>query len=112
MTCTNGSITGDVGTFEALGDVPPGSITQTICPISGGTAQVGTVASKAAFNNFVTIYNNLAATPCGVTLSGTLAIGVTLPPGVYCFSAGASPTGTLTLNGGEPRPLTSRLAVR
>jgi hypothetical protein len=98
VTCTNGSITGDVGTFEALGDAPPGSITQTICPITGGTAQVGTVASKAAFNNFVTTYNNLAATPCGVTLSGTLA-GVTLPPGVYCFTAGAAPTGTLTLNG-------------
>ena len=98
VTCTNGSITGDVGTFEASGDVPPGSITQSICPITSGTAQVGTVASKAAFNNFVTIYNNLAATPCGVTLSGTLA-GVTLPPGVYCFTAGAAPTGTLTLNG-------------
>ena len=98
VTCTNGSVTGDVGTFEASGDVPPGSITQSICPITGGTAQVGTVASKAAFNNFVTIYNNLAATPCGVTLTGTLA-GVTLPPGVYCFTAGAAPTGTLTLNG-------------
>jgi hypothetical protein len=31
-------------------------------------------------------------------LTGTLA-GVTLTPGVYCFSAGAALTGLLTLNG-------------
>ena len=98
VSCTNGSITGDVGTFEALGDAPPGSITQSICPISGGTAQVGTVASKQAYNDFVTTYNSLATAPCGVVLTGTLA-GVTLPPGVYCFDAAAAPTGTLTLTG-------------
>ena len=100
VTCTNGSVIGEVGTFRASGDVPPGSITQSICPITAGapTGQVGTVASKAAFNSFVAQYTSLAATPCGVVLTGTLA-GQSLPPGVYCFSAGASPTGTLTLSG-------------
>jgi hypothetical protein len=98
VTCTNGGVTGDVGTFEAPGDAPPGSITQTTCPITLGTAQVGTVASKAAFNSYVTTYNSLATVPCGVVLSGTLA-GANLPPGVYCFTADAAPTGTLTLTG-------------
>jgi hypothetical protein len=98
VTCTDGSIIGEVGTDRASGDVPPGSITQSICPISSGTAQVGTPAAKTAFSNFVTTYNSLATVPCGVVLTGTLA-GANLPPGVYCFDAGASPTGTLTLTG-------------
>jgi hypothetical protein len=59
---------------------------------------VGTPAAKTAFNNFVTQYTTLASSPCGVILTGTLA-GANLPPGVYCFTAGASPTGTLTLTG-------------
>jgi hypothetical protein len=99
VTCTSGSITGDVGTFQAA---PTGSITQSTCPITGGTAQVGTAASIAAYNNFLTAYAARApkSGDCDVThtLTGTLA-GVTLPPGVYCFTAAASPTGVLTLNG-------------
>lgn len=99
VTCTNGSIIGDVGTFQAA---PAGSITLSTCPITSGTPQVGTAASIAAYNNFLTAYAARAPKPgdCDVahTLTGTLA-GVTLPPGVYCFTAAAAPTGVLTLNG-------------
>jgi hypothetical protein len=98
VSCTDGSITGDVGTFQAAGEVPPGSITPSNCPITGGTAQVGTVNSKQAYTSFVSSYNSLATTACGTVLTGTLA-NVTLAPGVYCFDAAASLTGTLTLNG-------------
>jgi hypothetical protein len=93
--CTDGSIAGDVGTFQAS---PTGSITRTSCPITNGTAQVGTSASIQAYNSFVTSYTNLATVACDVVLTGTQA-GVTLAPGVYCFDAAASLTGTLTLNG-------------
>jgi hypothetical protein len=95
IACTNGSIDGDVGTFQAG---PTGSFTPVICPISNGTAQVGTAASKQAYNNFVAAYIAQQAIPCGTVLTGTLA-GVTLPPGVYCFDNAAALTGTLTLNG-------------
>jgi hypothetical protein len=93
--CTDGSIAGDVGTFQGS---PTGSITQTNCPITNGTAQIGSTASIQAYNSFVTSYTNLATVACDVVLTGTLA-GVTLAPGTYCFDAAASLTGTLTLNG-------------
>jgi hypothetical protein len=48
--------------------------------------------------DFNTAYAAYAAIPCDQTLTGTLA-GVTLTPGVYCFDAAATLTGTLTLKG-------------
>ncbi len=94
VTCTDGTITGDVGTFQAL---PTGSVTQTNCPIIG-TVHVGDAASIQAYNAFLSTYAALATTPCDVVLTGTLA-DVTLAPGVYCFDAAATLTGVLTLNG-------------
>ena len=96
VTCTDGTIIGDVGTFQAA---PTGSITLTSCPVDGAV-NVGTAGSKQAFNGFLAQY--AALTPqtgdvCTV-LSGTLA-GVTLAPGAYCFPAAAALTGTLTLDG-------------
>lgn len=96
VTCTNGTITGDVGTFLAT---PRGSVTQTICPVIG-TVHVGDGASRAAYNAFLAEYAALAresAEACTL-LTGTLA-GVTLAPGIYCFDAAATLTGELTLNG-------------
>lgn len=95
VTCTNGTITGAVGTFQAT---PTGSITNTACVI--GSEEVGTGASVAAYNAFLAEY--AALTPqvgdnCTV-LSGTLA-GVELAPGNYCFPAAATLTGVLTLKG-------------
>jgi hypothetical protein len=94
ITCTNGNITGDIGTFRSPGE--SGSITLTSCPTRG--AHVGTVASKQTFSDFVKSYNVIGTSPCEATMTGTLA-GVTLTPGVYCFDAAATLTGTLTLNG-------------
>jgi len=95
VACTSGSISGDVGTFQAT---PTGSLTPVNCPVTNGTAQVGTAASKQAYNDFVAAYTAFKTQPCGTVLTGTLA-GVTLPPGIYCFDNAATLTGTLTLDG-------------
>lgn len=95
VTCTNGTITGDVGTFQAS---PTGSFTQTTCPLTG-TAHVGDAAAIAAYNAFLTAYTALTPQPndaCPI-ITGTLA-GQSFAPGVYCVSAEAK-TGVLTLNG-------------
>ena len=98
VTCTDGKITGDVGTFQAP---PTGSVTKTRCPITG-TVHVGDGVAKQAYNAFVARYDALAPQlgQCTTanTLTGTLA-GVTLHPGTYCLSSEAK-TGILTLNGG------------
>ncbi|MEX2611920.1 MAG: hypothetical protein WEA24_18500, partial [Gemmatimonadota bacterium] len=96
-TCTDGSITGDVATNQLPGEVPPGSVTQSNCPIIG-TIDIGGPAAKAAYVDFLAAYAVLEATACGVTLTGTLA-GQNLPAGVYCFDNAAALTGTLTLTG-------------
>jgi hypothetical protein len=95
VACTSGSISGDVGTFQPA---PTGSFAGVSCPVSNGTVQIGTGASVAAYNAFVATYNTRENVPCGTVLTGTLA-GVTLAPGVYCFSNAAALTGVLTLNG-------------
>ena len=95
-TCTDGTIVGDVGTFQAT---PTGSFTQTTCPVTG-IIHVGDGAAIAAYNSFLATYAALAPMPTDACtmLTGTLA-GVTLSPGTYCFDAAAALTGTLTLNG-------------
>jgi hypothetical protein len=95
VSCTDGSIIGDVGTFQTA---PPGAVTLVRCPVTGGI-HIGDGAAKQAYNAFLAQYAALADVPCDVVLTGTLA-GVTLAPGVYCFDAAAALTGTLTLNGG------------
>jgi len=96
VTCTDGTVTGNVGTFLAT---PTGAITQTSCPITG-SINVGTAASVQAYNAFLAEYAALAPKPGDVctTETGTLA-GVILAPGNYCFDAAATLTGVLTLNG-------------
>jgi Ice-binding-like len=88
VTCTTSTVTGDVGV------VLPGTFTNVGCT----TGPTNTNAT-AAYTDFLTAYDTLHFnTPCDQTLTGTLA-GVTLSPGVYCFTAAATLTGTLTLNG-------------
>jgi hypothetical protein len=96
VTCTDGTIVGDVGTNQAA---PTGSFTQTTCPVTG-SIHVGDGAARAAFELFRATYANLAlsAGDSCTLLTGTLA-GVTLAPGTYCFDAAAALTGTLTLDG-------------
>ena len=89
VTCTNSTVAGDVGV------VFPGTFTNTGCTIAG---TVDTDATEA-YADFLAAYGALQfADPCDQILTGTLA-GVTLPPGVYCFPAAATLTGTLTLDG-------------
>jgi hypothetical protein len=75
----------------------PASIVQTRCVISGAT--VAPVSAQASAD-FYGAYDALAKQSCDSFLTGTLA-DVTLSPGVYCFAAAATLTGTLTLNGGS-----------
>jgi hypothetical protein len=103
VTCSLGSVIGDIGVFQAPGDSPPGTITAACGPVTTGTVHApGDPATKTAYNNFLNAYiaRAPAAGDCDAahTLSGTLA-GISLPPGTYCFSAGAALTGTLTLSG-------------
>ena len=91
VTCTDGSIIGDVGSSG-----PASSVVQTTCPISGAIIAPVSAQVVADFN---TAYSQVASIPCGSTISGNLA-GQTLAPGVYCVDAASTTTGgTLTLSG-------------
>src|SRR6266850_3080470 len=98
MTCTDGNITGQVGTNQSLTDVPPGAVVLTGCPVSG--SHVGDQAAKDAYAAFLARYQALTPKAGDVctTLTGTLS-NVTLAPGTYCFPAAAALTGVLTLDG-------------
>ena len=91
VTCTDTNITGTVGSSG-----PQASVTQTNCSISGGVIAPVSAGALTAFNG---AYDALAGQQCDTILTGTLA-GITLTPGVYCFAAAATLTGTLTLKGG------------
>jgi hypothetical protein len=90
VTCTNGTITGNVGSSGAMA-----SVVQTTCPITGS---IIAPVSAQVVTDFNSAYAAYAAIPCDTTLTGTLA-SLILSPGVYCFDAAATVTGTLTLNG-------------
>ena len=92
VTCTDSTISGDVGSSGMRA-----SVVQTTCTITG--AIVAPVSAQV-LDGFNTAYAALAALSCDQVLTGTLA-GVTLAPGVYCFDAAATLTGTLTLAGPE-----------
>jgi hypothetical protein len=59
--------------------------------------------ASSAYADFLNTYNGIANNigPCDQVLTGTLA-GDSLGPGVYCFDAAATLTGTLTLTGDGP----------
>ena len=86
-------ITGDVG-------VSPGSAVIGFPPgiVSGGTIHAADAVALQAQNDVITAYNNLTTQPCTTDLTGQDLGGLTLTPGVYCFSTSAQLTGTLTLN--------------
>lgn len=94
VTCTNGSVVGDVG-------VSPGSavsFTDTGCTITGGRPPATDAAAVQARADFLNTYATLRQqTNACVSLLGTLA-GRNLSPGVYCLDAVAK-TGELTLTG-------------
>jgi hypothetical protein len=88
-TVVNGDLGLSPGT--SVTGFPPGIVT--------GTIQIANAAALAAQNSITTAYNSLAGQACNVSLTGQNLGGLTLTPGVYCFSSSAQLTGTLTLNG-------------
>lgn len=98
VTCTGGTVSGDVGTFQTA---PPGAITLTEGCLIPGAQDIGGAAAKAAYQNFLDQYAALAPKAGDVcpVITGTLA-GQSLTPGVYCVSSEAK-TGVLTLSGGS-----------
>jgi hypothetical protein len=90
VTCTRSVVAGDVGSSG-----PPASVVQTLCTINGA---IIAPVPDGVVADFLTAYDALAGQSCDSFLTGTLD-GVTLTPGVYCFSAAAALTGTLTLDG-------------
>ena len=96
VTCTGGSVVGNVGTFLTA---PPGAITLTEGCLMPGAHDIGGPAAVAAYNAFLSQYAALApklGDVCPI-ITGTLA-GQSFAPGVYCVSAEAK-TGVVTLNG-------------
>ncbi len=87
-------ITGDLGlwpnTASSITGFPPGSVI--------GTIQAGNAVALQAQSDLTVAYNNAAGQACGTDLTGTDLGGLTLTPGVYCFSTSAQLTGTLTLD--------------
>jgi type VI secretion system secreted protein VgrG len=86
-------ITGDLG-------VSPGSAVTGFPPgvVIGGTIHAADALALSAQNSNTTAYNILAGQPCTADLTGQDLGGLTLTPGVYCFSSSAQLTGTLVLN--------------
>jgi hypothetical protein len=107
VSCTGGSITGNVGTNQAP---PTGKFNPTESCVFG-TIHLGDPAAKAAFRSFLGSYAALAPKPrdvCttlpGSTSSNTIPTSETLLPGVYCTNAALAATDvTLTLDAqGDP----------
>lgn len=85
-------ITGDLGVSPgtAVTGFPPGTVT--------GTIHAANAVALQAQNDVTTQYNALAAAACSADLTGQDLGGLTLTPGIYCFSSSAQLTGILTLN--------------
>jgi hypothetical protein len=100
VTNTGSSVvTGDLGLSPgtAVSGFPPGIV-------AGGSIYAADVVSKQARVDATTAYGDLASEACNTTYSVPTDLGgMTLLPGVYCFTSSAAITGTLTLRGaGNP----------
>jgi len=86
-------VTGDLGVSpgSAVTGFPPGTVV-------GGTIHANDATAAGAQADITTAYNSLAGQACTTDLTGTDLGGLTLTPGVYCFSTSAQLTGTLTLD--------------
>ena len=87
------TIFGDLGVSPgtAVTGFPPGSVT------AGATHKADAVALQAQ-SDVTTAYDALAGQACTAHLTGRDLGGMTLTPGVYCFSSSAQLTGELTLD--------------
>ena len=87
------TVVGNLGVSPASAVVgfPPGTVT-------GGVIHASDAVALQAQQDVTTAYNTLAGQACDHDLTGQDLGGLTLTPGVYCFSSAAQLTGTLTLN--------------
>ncbi|MDP9113438.1 MAG: ice-binding family protein [Acidobacteriota bacterium] len=87
------TVSGNLGVSpgSAVTGFPPGVVT------NGTIHQADSVAAQAE-SDLTTLYNQLAGDACTTDLTGQNLGGLTLTPGVYCFTTSAQLTGTLTLN--------------
>src|SRR5437016_7824517 len=85
--------TGSTVVTGNLGVSPGNTISGTITVNVGATYRNDSV-SRQAQRDATSAYNYLAARTCTATLSTDLG-GMTLGPGVYCFTSTAQLTGTL-----------------
>ena len=95
------SINGNLGVAPgtAVTGFPPGIV-------SGGTIHLNNGVAAQAQSDLTTAYNQVGGTACTLDLTGQDLGGLTLTPGVYCFSSSAQLTGILTLNAqGNPNAL-------
>jgi hypothetical protein len=95
------TVNGNVG-------VSPGSSVTGFPPgvVVGGAIHSNDAVASQAQNDLTTAYNNIVSTPCTVDLTGQNLGGLTLTPGVYCFTTSAQLTGALTLDAlGNPNAL-------
>ena len=95
------TVIGDLGVSPGLAVVgfPPGVVT-------GGVIHAGDAAALQAQADVTNAYDTLAGLACNVDLTDQDLGGLTLTPGVYCFSSSAQLTGQLTLDGlGDPDAL-------
>ena len=97
QTVTNtgpSAITGNLGVSpgSAITGFPPGNV-------KGQTHAADAVALQAQSDTTI-LYDDLAGLPCTSDLTDHDLGGMTLVPGVYCFSSSAQLTGALTLDAG------------
>ena len=87
------AISGSLGVSpgSAVTGFPPGSV-------NSGTIHAADAVAAQAQSDLTTLYNQLAGLSCNTDLTGQDLGGLTLTPGVYCFSTSAQLTGILTLN--------------
>jgi type VI secretion system secreted protein VgrG len=88
-------VTGDLGVWpnsavNAITGFPPGIVIGTVHPADA--------VAQQAQSDVTTAYDALAGLACSTNLTGQDLGGLTLTPGVYCFSSSAQLTGMLTLN--------------
>ncbi|HEY8074410.1 MAG TPA: ice-binding family protein [Labilithrix sp.] len=89
------TVSGDLGVNPGLAitGFPPGIVTD-------GVTHAGDALSLQAQTDVTAAYGVLAGEACDTDLSGTDLGGLTLVPGVYCFSSSAQLTGALVLDAG------------